>query len=95
MFASPYWTELAVPTTDRRHRLFYQHMLAVLGVDYDWTRRTASIRRFGTLPGDIREQAGWGRLLSDPEWGSPIPSHGTPSKIPFIDITDSCEPSAA
>jgi hypothetical protein len=95
MFASPYWAGLAVPVADRRHRLFYRHMLAVLGVDDDRTRRTASIRRFGTLPGDIREQAGWGRLLSDPEWGSPIPTHGTPSKIPFIDITDGDQRSAA
>jgi hypothetical protein len=95
MFASPYWAKLAVPAADRRHRLFYQHLLAVLGVGNDWTRRTASIRRFGTLPEDIREQAGWGRLLSDPEWGTPIPSHGTPSKIPFIDITDGYEHAAA
>jgi len=91
MFASPFWAELAVPAADRRHRLFYQHMLAVLGIGNDWTRRTASIRRFGTLPEDIREQAGWGRLLSDPEWGSPIPTHGAPSKIPFIGITDLVE----
>jgi hypothetical protein len=33
MFTSPFWAELAVPAADRRHRLFYQHMLAVLGID--------------------------------------------------------------
>ena len=44
---------------------------------------------------DVREQAGWGHLLSDPEWGSPLPSRGTPSKIPFIDITDAHERSVA
>ena len=33
MFANPYWAKRAVPEPDRRHRLFYQHMLAVLGVD--------------------------------------------------------------
>lgn len=96
MFASPFWAELAVPAADRRHRLFYQHMLAVLGIDNDWARRTASIRSFGTLPEDIREQAGWGRLLSDPDWGSPLPLRGAPPrKIPFIDIADSHERSAA
>jgi hypothetical protein len=95
MFASPFWAELAIPTADRRHRLFYQHMLAVLGINSDRPRRTVSIRRFGTLPESIREQAGWGRVLSDPEWGSPIPTHGAPSKIPFIDITDAYESSAA
>ena len=49
----------------------------------------------GDLPDDIREQASWGRLLSDPEWASPLPPRGTPRKIPFIDITDSYERSAA
>jgi hypothetical protein len=94
VFANPYWAKLPVPVPDRRHRLFYQHMLAVLGID-DWTRRSASIRGFGSLPDDIREQASWGRLLSDPEWTSPLPPRGTPRKIPFIDITDSYERSAA
>lgn len=95
MFASPYWAELAVPAPDRRHRLFYQHMLTVLGVDDDWRLRDPSIRNFGTLPKDIREQASWGRLLSDPEWGWPLPQSGIPRKIPFIDITDAGERSAA
>lgn len=94
MFANPYWAERAVPVPDRRHRLFYQHMLAVLGVD-DWTRGTVSIRGFGSLPDDIREQARWGRLLSDPEWGWPLPQAGIPRKIPFIDITDAYEDSTA
>jgi hypothetical protein len=94
MFANPYWAKRAVPEPGRRHRLFYQHMLAVLSVD-DWTRRTASIRGFGSLPEEIRKQASWGRLLSDPEWGSPLPSHGTPRKVPFIDITDAYERSVA
>jgi TniQ len=93
VFASPYWAERAVPVPDRRHRLFYQHMLTVLGVD-DWTRRTASIRGFGSLPDDIREQAGWGRILSDPEWGT-LPPPGTPRKIPFIDITNAYDRPAA
>jgi hypothetical protein len=87
VFASPYWAQRAVPVPDRRHKLFYQHMLTVLGVD-DWTRRSVSIRGFGSLPSDIREQAIWGRLLSDPDWGSPIESREGPRKIPFIDIND-------
>jgi hypothetical protein len=95
MFASPYWAELAVPVPDQRHRLFYQHMLTVLGVDDDWRLRGPSIRNFGTLPKDIREQASWGRLLSDPEWGWPLPQSGVPRKIPFIDITDDYERSVA
>jgi len=33
IFASPYWTALAVPARDHRHRRFYQHLLTVLGVD--------------------------------------------------------------
>ncbi len=66
MYANPYWAKRAVPEPDRRHRLFYQHMLAVLSVD-DWTRRAASIRGFGSLPEEIRKQASWGRLLSGPE----------------------------
>jgi hypothetical protein len=88
VFASPYWAELAVPVPDRRHRLFYQHVLTVLGLDDDWRRRTPSIRSFGILQKDIREQANWGRILSDPEWGWPLPRSGIPRKIPFIDITD-------
>lgn len=78
---------------DQQHRLFYQHMLTVLGVD-DWTRRTASIRGFGSLPDDIREQAGWGRILSDPEWGT-LPPPRPPRKIPFFDITNAYERPAA
>jgi len=91
----PYWAKRAVPVPDRRHRLFYQHMLAVLGVDDDWTRRTGSIRGFGSLPDDIREQASWGRLISDPQWGTPILSGERSRKLPFIDITDAYERSVA
>lgn len=40
-------------------------------------------------------QASRGRLLSDPDWGSPIESRQGPRKIPFIDITDANERSAA
>jgi hypothetical protein len=61
----------------------------------DLTWRTASIRSFGILPKDIREQASWGRLLSDPEWGWPILQPSVPRKIPFIDITGDNERSAA
>jgi hypothetical protein len=67
-------------------------MLSVLDVD-DWTRRTA-IRGFGSLPDDTREQAGWGRILSDPEWGT-LPPPGTPRKIPFIDIINAYDRPAA
>ena len=57
---------------------------------------SASIRGFGSLPHDVREQASWGRLLSDPGWGSPLPLRGAPPrKVPFIDIADSQERSAA
>ena len=49
-----------------------------------------------SLPHDVCEQANWGRLLSDPDWGSPLPLRGAPPrKIPFIDIADSHERSAA
>lgn len=94
LFASPSWAELAVPSPDRRHRLFYQHLLAVLGATGAGDG-VPSIRNFDPLPQAIREQASWGRLLSDPEWGSPIESRDGPRKIPFIDITDANERSAA
>lgn len=93
VFASSYWTRLAVPAPDRRHRLFYQRLLAELSVDSGRPLRT--IRDFAPLPGDIQEQARWGRVLSDPEWGTPAPLFATPRRIPFIDITDNYEASAA
>ena len=33
VFASPYWAALAIPTPDRRHRLFYQRLLAELAIN--------------------------------------------------------------
>jgi hypothetical protein len=86
IFASPYWAALAVPAPDRRHRRFYQHLLTVLGVDgaRDYV---PSIRNFDPLPDAIREQASWGRLLSDAEWGDYAhDSRAGQRLIPFIDI---------
>ena len=94
IFASPYWAELAVPSPDRRHRLFYQHLPTVLGAS-GAGGRVPSVRNFDPLPQEKREQASWGRLLSDREWGSPIESREGPRKIPFFDITDAYERSAA
>jgi hypothetical protein len=88
VFASPYWAALAVPALDRRHRLFYQRLLAELTVGGAPLR---TMRTFDPLPRDIQEQARWGRLLSDPDWGAPPPAVGTAKAIPFIDITDNCE----
>ena len=85
IFASPYWAAAAVPTPDRHHRLFYQRLLAELAVG-DAPLRT--MRTFDPLPRDIQEQARWGRLLNDPDWGAPPPATGTAKAIPFIDITD-------
>ena len=85
VFANPYWAELAIPSPDRRHRLFYQHLLLAVG---DRRGNVRSIRNFDPLPEEIREQANWARLLSDPEWGSPILSREGLRKIPFIDIAD-------
>jgi hypothetical protein len=89
VFASPYWAELAVPATDRRHLLFYQRLLAELAIDDEPRLRT--MRTFDPLPRDIQEQARWGRLLSDPDWGSLPPATTSPKTIPFIDITDEYE----
>jgi hypothetical protein len=91
VFASQYWAALSVPVPDRRHRLFYQHILAVLGLGDGATLR--SMRVFDPLPRDIQEQARWGRLLSDPEWGSPSPAATASRIIRFIDITDDYEKS--
>lgn len=88
IFSSPYWAELAIPSPDRRHRLFYHHLLLAIGDRHGDIR---SIRNFDPLPEAIRKQASWARLLNDPEWGTPIPSRQDPRKIPFIDITDGNE----
>jgi hypothetical protein len=49
------------------------------------------MRIFDPLPGDIQEQARWGRLLNDPAWGAPPPATAAPKAIPFIDIIDEHE----
>jgi len=89
VFASPHWAALAVPTPDRRHRLFYQHLIAELAIDNASPLRT--MRIFDPVPRDIQEQARWGRLLSDSDWGAPPPAAAVPQMIPFIDITDDYE----
>jgi hypothetical protein len=83
IFASPYWAAVAVPTPDRRHRLFYQRLLAELAIDGAPLR---TMRTFDPLPRDIQEQARWGRLLNDPDWGAPFPATGIAKSVPFIDI---------
>jgi hypothetical protein len=93
VFSSPYWAALAVPAPDRQHRLFYERLLAEFAIDKTSPLRT--MRIFDPLPGDIQEQARWGRLLTDPEWGAPPPAAGIPRTIPFIDITDDYEQSIA
>jgi hypothetical protein len=85
VFASPHWAALAVPAPDRRHRLFYQRLLAELAIG-DASLRT--MRTFDPLPRDIQEQARWGRLLTDPDWGAPPPAIASAKVIPYIDITD-------
>lgn len=89
VFASPYWASLAVPARNRRHRIFYQRLLTELAIDNRTRPRT--MRIFDPLPGDIQEQARWGRILSDPEWGAPPPALVVSKKIPFIDISDDYE----
>ena len=91
VFASQRWAALAVPVPDRRHGLFYRHVLAVLCLGGGATLR--SMRVFDPLPRDIQEQARWGRLLSDSEWGSPPPVTAAFRMIRFIDITDDYEKS--
>lgn len=88
-FASPHWAALAVPAPDRRHLRFYRHLLAE--VTFDKASPLRTMKTFDPLPGDIQEQARWGRLLCDPEWGAPPPAMAVPKKIPFIDITDDYE----
>ena len=87
-FASPYWAALAVPAPDRRHRLFYRRLVTELAVDGALLR---TMRVFDPLPRDIQEQARWGRLLNNPDWGAPPPAVGTARAVPFIDITDDYE----
>jgi hypothetical protein len=91
VFASPHWATRAVPAPDRRHRLFYQHLVTQLDISDGQPPRT--MRVFDPLPRDIQEQARWGRLLSDPEWGAPPPPAVIPRKILYIDITDDYEKS--
>lgn len=88
VFASSHWAALAVPASDRRHRLFYQRLLTELAVGGTPLR---TMRTFDPLPRDIQEQARWGRILSDPEWGAPPPAVGAAKVIPFFDITDDYE----
>lgn len=89
VFASPHWAEAAIPSTNRRHRLFYQNMAAQLGIDDGRPLRT--MRVFDPLPRDIQEQARWGRILSDPDWGAPPSPESVPRTVLFIDITDEYE----
>jgi TniQ len=89
IFSSPYWAALAVPVSDRRHRLFYQRLLWELAIGNSAPMRT--MRLFDPLPRDIQEQARWGRLLNDPEWGAPPPVTAIAKAVPFIDITDDYE----
>jgi hypothetical protein len=89
VFASPHWAALALPAPDRRHRLFYLRLLSELRIDNQTQLR--SMRTFDPLPSDIQEQARWGRILSDPEWGAPPSATAVRKTIPFIDITDDYE----
>jgi hypothetical protein len=87
IFASPYWSALAVPAAEQRHRLFYQWLVANLDIADDSPLQT--MRVFNPLPGDIQEQARWGRILSDPGWDAPLPPGAVPRTIPFHDVADS------
>ena len=40
------------------------------------------MRIFEPLPCDIQEQARWGYILSDPEWGAPPTATAVPKMIP-------------
>jgi hypothetical protein len=88
MFERPYWAERAVPTLDKQHKLFYQHILTVLGLDDERISRTLSMRHFGSLADDIHDQAKWSRLLTDEGFGAPYPVGVGPRRIPYVDITD-------
>ncbi len=89
VFASPHWAATAIPSADRQHRLFYQHIAIHLGIDDGRPLRT--MRVFDPLPRDIQEQARWGRILSDPDWGVPPSPESVPRTVLFIDITDEYE----
>lgn len=93
IFANPHWARLAVPQPGGRHRIFYARLLTELAIEDTGVLKT--VRNFAPLPGDIQEQARWGRLLNDPEWGSPPPVSAAPCKIPFIDISDDYEKSVS
>jgi hypothetical protein len=64
--------------------MFYQHVADELNIGDGPPPRT--MRIFDPLPGDIQEQARWGRLLSDPDWGAPVPPSTIPRRILYIDI---------
>jgi hypothetical protein len=91
VFASPYWALRAVPSATRRHRVFYHRLLTGLGVADG--RQTRTVQDFAPLPGDIQEQARWGRLLCDLDWGEPPPAGAIPRHVPFIDMTTDYEKS--
>lgn len=86
VFTSPYWPAQAVPRADRRHRLFYEHLTAELGISDGRPLRT--IRSFDPLPPDIHAQARWGRVLSDPDWNAPPPIAAIPRQVVNYDITE-------
>lgn len=85
----PVLAALAVPTADRRHRLFCQHLVAELGISGGSPLR--NMRIFDSLPGDIQEQARWRRVLSDLEWDAPPLPGALPRRIAYTDITDAYE----
>jgi len=91
VFASPHWAATAIPSADLQHRLFYQHIATRLNIDDGRPLRT--MRVFDPLPRDIQEQARWGRILSDADWGAPPPAEDLPKAVAFIDI-DSEQPAA-
>jgi hypothetical protein len=93
VFTSPYWAAQAVPRADRRHRLFYEHLTAELGISDGHPLQT--VRAFDPLPADIHAQARWGRVLSDPDWNAPTPPGVDPRWVPNLEITDAIQKSIA
>jgi hypothetical protein len=89
VFASPHWAATAIPSADRQHRLFYHHIAAQLGIEDGRPLRTMKV--FDPLPRDIQEQARWGRILSDPDWGAQPSMENSPRRVLFFDITDDIE----